>query len=84
MIIIWTQKSIYIEYVNRIQIIEITWILIKDDTAFCEYLLEEAGVAVVPGAAFGKKGFFRISYATSDKLLIEAGSRIKVACNKLS
>ena len=59
-------------------------ILIKDDTAFCEYLLEEAGVAVVPGVAFGKKGFFRISYATSDKLLIEAGSRIKVACNKLS
>ena len=32
-------------------------ILIKDDTAFCEYLLEEAGVAVVPGVAFGKKGF---------------------------
>ncbi len=59
-------------------------ILIKDDTAFCEYLIEEAGVAVVPGMAFGKKGFFRISYATSDKLLIEAGNRIKEACNKLS
>ena len=59
-------------------------IILNDDAAFCEYLIEEAGVAVVPGVAFGKKGFFRISYATSDELLSEAGKRIKVACNKLS
>ena len=59
-------------------------VILSDDSAFCEYLIEEAGVAVVPGIAFGKKDFFRISYATSDELLSEAGKRIKIACNKLS
>ena len=59
-------------------------IVLKDDSAFCEYLIEEAGVAVVPGSAFGKKGYFRISYATSDELLIKAGNRIKDACKKIT
>ena len=58
-------------------------LVIEDDTVFCEYLIEEVGVAAVPGTAFGKKGFFRISYATSDKLLLEAGKRIEIACDKL-
>ena len=58
-------------------------LLINNDTDFCEYLLDEVGVAVVPGIAFGKKGYFRISYATSDEILIEAGNRIKVACDRL-
>ena len=58
--------------------------ILKNDTSFCEYLIEEAGVAVVPGSAFGAEGHFRISYATSDELLLEAGSRIKTACNMLS
>ncbi len=57
--------------------------VIENDSSFCEYLIEEVGVAVVPGIAFGKRGFFRISYATSDELLLEAGKRIKVACDKL-
>ena len=57
--------------------------IIKDDSDFCEYLIEEVGVAVVPGTAFGAKGFFRISYATSDELLLDAGKRIQVACKKL-
>ena len=43
-------------------------------------LLEEEGVAVVPGAAFGLSPFFRISYATSDKMLEEAGHRIQKFC----
>ena len=59
-------------------------IILKDDSAFCEYLIEEAGVAVVPGIAFGKKDYFRISYATSDELLIKAGNRIKNACEKIN
>ena len=41
-------------------------------------------MAAVPGIAFGKKGYFRISYATSDELLEEAGMRIKNACERLS
>ena len=57
--------------------------IIKDDTDFCEYLIEEVGVAVVPGTAFGAKRFFRISYATSDELLLDAGKRIQIACKKL-
>ncbi len=59
-------------------------IILKDDSAFCEYLIEEAGVAVVPGIAFGKKDYFRISYATSEELLIKAGNRIKNACEKIN
>ena len=49
----------------------------KDDLEFSEYLLENAGVAVVPGTAFGAKGYIRISYATSMVVLEEAISRIK-------
>ena len=51
---------------------------------FSDYLLEEALVAVVFGSAFGMGGYFRISYATSEKALVEAMKRIKDACAKLS
>ncbi|MDX1974127.1 MAG: pyridoxal phosphate-dependent aminotransferase [Rickettsiales bacterium] len=44
---------------------------------FCNALLEEALVAVVAGSAFGLNGYFRISYATSEKILAEAVARIK-------
>jgi aspartate aminotransferase len=50
---------------------------------FSDYLLEEALVAVVFGAAFGMDGYFRISYATSEKALVEAMKRIKLACGQL-
>lgn len=49
------------------------------DMALSEYLLEKAGVAVVPGSAFGAKGYFRISFATSMENLKEALSRIEQA-----
>jgi aspartate aminotransferase len=51
--------------------------------SFCDYVLEEALVAAVFGSAFGAPGYFRISYATSEKLLIEAMQRIGEACGKL-
>lgn len=51
--------------------------LIKDDATFCSELLEAEGVAVVFGSAFGLGPNFRISYATSDKLLEEACIRIQ-------
>ena len=50
---------------------------------FCNYLLEEALVAAVPGSAFGMGGYFRISYATSEALLNEAMGRIAKACEAL-
>ena len=48
------------------------------------YLLNEANVAVVTGEAFGADDCIRISYATSDELLIEAIHRIKTALNNLN
>ena len=58
--------------------------LIDTDAAFSKALLEEAGVAVVFGAAFGLSPNFRISYATSDDALKQACARIQAVCKGLS
>ncbi len=52
---------------------------IDDDLGFSEYLIEEAGVALVPGSAFGTPGHIRISIATSMANLQKAMERIKKA-----
>ncbi|GAW36013.1 aspartate aminotransferase [Roseovarius sp. A-2] len=57
--------------------------LIEDDEAFATALLEETGVAVVFGAAFGLSPNFRVSYATSDTALQEACGRIRAFCEGL-
>lgn len=57
---------------------------IDSDEAFVTALLEETGVAVVHGAAFGLSPYFRVSYATSDAALNEACARIADFCGKLS
>ena len=54
------------------------------DEAFATALLEETGVAVVFGAAFGLSPNFRISYATSDENLKEACTRIQTFCAGLT
>ncbi len=51
--------------------------LIENDEVFAKALLEETGVAVVFGAAFGLSPNFRVSYATSDDALREACARIQ-------
>ena len=56
---------------------------IDSDEEFATALLEEAGVAVVFGAAFGLSPNFRISYATSDTVLEEACGRIAAFCATL-
>lgn len=48
-----------------------------NDIAFSEHLLEQAGVAVVPGSAFGSEGYIRLSFATSMNNLETALERIK-------
>jgi aspartate aminotransferase len=53
---------------------------IVDDEAFAAALLEEEGVAVVHGAAFGTSPCFRISYATSNAVLEDACARIQRFC----
>jgi aspartate aminotransferase len=54
--------------------------VIETDEDFVTELLEAEGVAVVHGSAFGLGPNFRISYATSEKLLEEACSRIQRFC----
>lgn len=57
---------------------------ITDDEAFATALLEETGIAVVFGAAFGLSPNFRISYATSDEDLTDACTRIQTFCAGLT
>ncbi|RZM22917.1 MAG: aminotransferase class I/II-fold pyridoxal phosphate-dependent enzyme, partial [Sphingomonas sp.] len=57
--------------------------VIDTDEAFVGYLLDDAKVAAVQGAAFGLSPAMRISYATSDALLREACTRIQTACAAL-
>ena len=57
--------------------------VIETDTDFVTALLENEGVAVVPGAAFGLSPYFRLSYATSTELLQKACARIKRFCESL-
>jgi len=57
---------------------------INNDEEFATLLLQEEGVAVVHGEAFGLSPFFRISYATSMEALEEACRRIQRFCASLS
>ncbi len=56
---------------------------IEDDAAFAEALLEEQGVAVVHGAAFGACPAFRVSYAEADAVLQDAMGRIRAFADGL-
>jgi aspartate aminotransferase len=58
--------------------------VIATDTDFVMWLLEDAGVAAVPGSAFGLAPYMRISFATATERLEAACARIKAACDKLS
>jgi len=57
--------------------------VLKTDEDFAVSLLEEKGVAVVFGAAFGLSPNFRVSYAASDEVLKEACERIRAFCASL-
>lgn len=57
---------------------------IDTDETFAKALLEEKGVAVVFGGAFGLSPAFRVSYATSDENLKEACTRIQDFCASLT
>ncbi|MDE6734542.1 MAG: pyridoxal phosphate-dependent aminotransferase [Desulfovibrio sp.] len=57
---------------------------INDSTALCSYLLDEAHVALVPGAAFGDDNCVRLSYAVADDTLADALSRVGEALAKLA
>lgn len=57
--------------------------IIDTDEQFMSYLLESEGVAGVHGEAFGLSPYFRLSYATSEKILEDACFRIARACQNL-
>ena len=56
---------------------------IEDGTGVCDYLLDEARVACVPGVGFGTQEHMRVSYATSMELIEGAVNRIGTALGKL-
>lgn len=58
--------------------------IIGDDEALCRYLIEEAGVALVPASSFGGDHGFRLSFAASDCVLDEALKRIGAAIARLA
>ena len=57
---------------------------IRDDVELATWFLEEAGVATVPGSAFGAPGHLRLSYASSMKQLEDAIGRLHRAMNSYS
>jgi len=52
---------------------------IEDDVGLAEHLIAEAGVALVPGSAFGAPGYLRLSFATSNENLERALDRLAEA-----
>lgn len=56
---------------------------LTDDVVICEWLLDAAGVALVPGTAFGSPGQIRLSYAVSQETLEDAVNRIADAAASL-
>lgn len=58
--------------------------VIASSADYVMYLLEEAGVACVDGAAFGSPGYIRLSYATSSECIKKAMGAIKIATVKLT
>ncbi len=57
---------------------------IKDSMDLCLYILDKAKVALVPGSAFGNPDCIRISYATSNELLVNAVERFRNALADLT
>lgn len=56
----------------------------SNDVELAEYILNESGVALVPGSAFGAEGYMRLSFATSMELLDAALDRLTNLFNKVS
>ena len=51
--------------------------VMQEDSDWVLALMEDQGVAVVPGSAFGTPGYFRLSFAAADESLAEATRRIR-------
>jgi len=56
---------------------------VPDSTAMCTYLLDQAGVALVPGIAFGDDRCLRFSYALDEETMLQALQRVQEALQRL-
>lgn len=56
---------------------------IDSDVSLCDYLLDEAGVACVPGTGFGAPGYLRFSYAASPDQIAQGMDRMEVALGRI-
>ena len=52
---------------------------------FCDYILEDANVAILPGTSFGRfgEGYVRMCYAVKQELIVDAVERIRNSVKKL-
>ncbi|MBS1714041.1 MAG: pyridoxal phosphate-dependent aminotransferase [Armatimonadetes bacterium] len=57
---------------------------VRDDTELASLLLDRASVATVPGSVFGRPGCLRLSYACSEREIVEGTRRIKDALSRVS
>jgi aspartate aminotransferase len=56
---------------------------VRGSAALCDYLIDEAKVVCVPGAAFGMEGHLRLSYAIGDAEIVEGLDRVEAALRSL-
>lgn len=56
--------------------------VIENDLEIAKFLIEEAGVAAVPGSAFGAPGYLRFSYATSEDIIDQGIRAVRTAVEK--
>jgi len=72
-------KGAFYVYPDVTSLLGKTWggVEINSSLELCEYILEKAEVAIVPGEAFGPSGYLRMSYALGDDALIEGVQRLQ-------
>ncbi len=58
--------------------------VLQDDEQFCDYLLRDHGLAVIPGTAFGSPGHIRLSFASARPVLTDAMAILREACAALT
>ena len=56
---------------------------IPSSAAFCEKLLADYHLALVPGEAFGEQGYIRLSFAASDEVITKAIERLAAMVNDM-
>ena len=55
---------------------------LANDLEVAKFLIEEAGVAAVPGSAFGAPGYLRFSYATSEAIIDQGTEAVRAAVER--